>query len=142
MDADCAVASPTVSAPAPTSRAMRRQAAHDKRRNIDTASTSTRRKAPAELPPGMKPKYVTTAQTRGLLGIRDTKLWNLIKNRTLETVKLDGRRMVVFESIERFDAALRQKEIDRPRSTHADKAIASSALKRRNQRKSSSAISA
>jgi hypothetical protein len=142
MDANRAVASPTVSAPAPTSRARRRKATHDKRRDINTASTKTRRKAAASLPPGMKPKYVTTAQTRGLLGIRDTKLWNLIKNRTLETVKLDGRRMVVFESIERFDAALRQKEIDRPRSGRADKAIARSKEARRERREAAAAATA
>jgi hypothetical protein len=90
----------------------------------------------------MKPELVTTAQARGLLGIADTKLWRLITNRTLETVKLDGRRMVMFESIERFIRKLRQQEIDRPRSTRADKAIARSAEARRERRESISASAA
>jgi hypothetical protein len=129
-------ATPTPADDASMNRAMQRKAAHDCRRGTDTASPSStpRRKSPAAPPPGMKRLLVTTAQTRGLLGIGDTKLWQLISDGTLETVKLDCRRMVVFESIERFTNALRQREIDRPRSTHADKAIASSAAKRRMQR--------
>jgi hypothetical protein len=94
---------------------------------------TTRRKSPAAAPPGMKPRLITTAQARGLLSIGDTKLWQLIGDGTLETVKLDCRRMVVFESIERFVSRLRQQETDRPRSAHADKAIASSAVKRRGK---------
>jgi hypothetical protein len=95
--------------------------------------TPTRRKAPAALPVGMKPRFATTAQTRGLLGIGDTRLWRLIRTKTLETVMLGGRRMVVFESIERLVQKLRELEVDRPRSTCADKAFAKSAEKRRGK---------
>ena len=129
MDTKVAIASSPASLP---SRATRRKKAHDRRR--DTKTTKAHPKAPAALPPGMKPELVTTAQTRGLLSVKDTKLWQLIGDGMLETVKLDGRRMVVFESIERFISGLRQKETGYARSDHVDKVIRRSVEARRERR--------
>jgi hypothetical protein len=51
---------------------------------------------------GAKPLTVTIATARRLSGLGYTKLWQLIKDRKLETVSVGRRRLVVYASLERL----------------------------------------
>jgi excisionase family DNA binding protein len=53
---------------------------------------------------GFRPLLVTVRQAKQLLSIGHTKTYELIKSGALETVKVDKRRMIKFDSIERLAA--------------------------------------
>jgi hypothetical protein len=88
------------------------------------------------LPAGLKPLAVTIQTAQELIGIKNTKLWELIGVGALETVSVGRRRLVLYPSIKRFLAKLRKKEWDRPRSDRADRAIEASVSARRARKDS------
>jgi hypothetical protein len=91
--------------------------------------------APRDLPAGLKPFAVPIRTAQELIGIKNTKLWELIGNGSLETISVGKRRLVLFTSIERLIAHL-QAETSHPRSPQMDKAIAASVASRRRKRRS------
>jgi hypothetical protein len=81
------------------------------------------------LPTELKPLAVTVQRTQELLGIRNTKIWELINNGTLKTISIGKRRLVLYASIERLVDALMAS--DQKRSKRADRAIEASVAARR-----------
>jgi hypothetical protein len=59
------------------------------------------------LPPGLEPQLVSMGIARKLLGIGETLTWRLAKSGRLETVWIEGRRLVVYASIMRLLDELR-----------------------------------
>ncbi len=60
-------------------------------------------KPPDTLPPAsgaLKPLAVTVKTARGLLGIGNTKMWELIRAGLVDTATLGRRRLVIFASLE------------------------------------------
>lgn len=51
---------------------------------------------------GQKPLAVTIGTARKLSGLGNTKIWELIKDRKLNTVSVGRRRLVVYASLERL----------------------------------------
>jgi hypothetical protein len=51
---------------------------------------------------GIKPLAVTVATARKLTGLGATTLWARIKDRTLETVCIGRRRLILYRSLERM----------------------------------------
>ena len=49
---------------------------------------------------GAKPLTVTVGTAKQLSGLGNTKIWALIKDRTLETVHVGRRRLIIFRSLE------------------------------------------
>lgn len=47
----------------------------------------------------MTPKLLSVRQTCGILGIGRTKLYSLINDNALQTVRLGSRRLVIEESV-------------------------------------------
>jgi hypothetical protein len=83
------------------------------------------------LPAGLKPLAVTIQTAQNLIGIKNTKLWQLIGNGSLQTLSVGKRRLVLYASLERLIEMLRDQEADRPRSDRADRAIEASVMARR-----------
>jgi hypothetical protein len=56
------------------------------------------------LPPNERPKplAVTVGNARELLGIGETKMWELIAQKRVATFNIGRRRLVVFESLEKL----------------------------------------
>jgi hypothetical protein len=79
----------------------------------------------------LKPLAVTVRTAQDLIGIKNTKIWELISDGTVETVSIGKRRLVIFSSIERLIEALRQKQSERSRSRRTDRAIEASVSARR-----------
>jgi excisionase family DNA binding protein len=50
----------------------------------------------------LKPVAVSVSSAVSLTGLSRTKLYKLIDDGRLEAVRVDGRRLVLFESIERL----------------------------------------
>jgi hypothetical protein len=48
----------------------------------------------------IKPLTVTIAMSRKISGLGNTKIWELIKNRKLETIRIGRRRLVTVRSLE------------------------------------------
>jgi hypothetical protein len=84
-----------------------------------------------DLSAGLKPLAVTVRTAQDLIGIKNTKIWELISDGTVETVSIGKRRLVIFASIERLIEALRQKQSERSRSRRMDRAIEASVSARR-----------
>jgi hypothetical protein len=63
---------------------------------------------------------VTVATARKLSGLGNTTIWELIKNRKLETVCVGRRRLIVYRSLERLlspespDTSLQRRQRGRP----------------------------
>lgn len=74
---------------------------------------------------------VTIKTTQNLLGIKATKVWELISDGTLETVAIGRRRLVLYDSLEKLIEQLREQEAHRPRRAGADPAINASLAARR-----------
>jgi hypothetical protein len=85
---------------------------------------------------GLKPLSVTVRTAQDLIGIKNTKIWELISDGTVETVSIGKRRLVIFASIERLIEALRQKQPERSRSRQMDRAIEASVSARRTRKTS------
>jgi excisionase family DNA binding protein len=51
-------------------------------------------------PTGLKPLSVTVRQARELLGVGNTTIWALIRDKKLRTVNVGRRRLVVYASLE------------------------------------------
>jgi hypothetical protein len=51
---------------------------------------------------GQKPLTVTVRTARKLSGLGNTKIWELIKQRKLDTVSIGRRRLIVYASLERL----------------------------------------
>jgi excisionase family DNA binding protein len=49
---------------------------------------------------GLKPISVTVPVTRQVTGLGNTKIWELIKEGKLRTVRVGGRVLVIYRSIE------------------------------------------
>jgi hypothetical protein len=62
-----------------------------------------------------KPLTVTVATARKLSGLGNTTLWGLIKDRTLETVHVGRRRLIIFRSLEALLAPRSQPQPRRGR---------------------------
>jgi hypothetical protein len=90
----------------------------------------------SDLPAGLKPLAVTVRTAQELIGIKNTKIWELIGNGSLQTLSIGKRRLVFYASIERLIETLRTEEADRPRSGRADRAIEASVSARRARRAS------
>jgi hypothetical protein len=88
---------------------------------------------PRDLPASLKPFAVTIHTAQELIGIKNTKIWELIRNGALETISVGKRRLVLFASIERLIAHLQEAETSHPRSPQMDKAIAASVASRRRK---------
>jgi hypothetical protein len=52
----------------------------------------------------MKPLSVPVKTARELLGIGNTKMWELIKEQRVQTITLGRRRLVVYASLEKLIA--------------------------------------
>lgn len=69
---------------------------------------------------GQKPLAVTVATARKLSGLGNTMIWARIKDRTLETVCVGRRRLILYGSLERMlspkisDAAPQRRGRGRP----------------------------
>ena len=85
---------------------------------------------------GFKPLAVTVRTAQDLLGIKNTKIWELIGDGTLETISIGKRRLVIVASIERLFEALRQEQLVKSRSGRADRAIEASVSARRARKTS------
>lgn len=51
---------------------------------------------------GQKPLTVTIGTARKLSGLGNTKIWELIKHRKLDTISIGRRRLIVYASLERL----------------------------------------
>jgi hypothetical protein len=80
------------------------------------------------LPAGLKPLAVTIQTAQNLIGIKNTKIWQLIGNGSLQTLSVGKRRLVLYASLERLIEMLRIQDADRPRSGRADRAIKASVM--------------
>src|SRR6516162_7232634 len=89
-----------------------------------------------DLPAGLKPLAVTIQTAQKLIGIKNTKIWELIGNGSLQTLSVGKRRLVLYASLERLIEMLRIQEADRPRSGRADRAIEASVSARRARKAS------
>jgi hypothetical protein len=87
-----------------------------------------------DLPAGLKPLAVTIQTAQKLIGIKNTKIWELIGNGSLQTLSVGKRRLVLYASLERLIEMLRIQEADRPRSGRADRAIEASVRARKASR--------
>lgn len=56
---------------------------------------------------GMKPLSVSVKTARALLGVGNTMMWELIKEKRVETITVGRKRLVVYASLEKL--------IERPR---------------------------
>ena len=54
---------------------------------------------------GGAPLTVTVKTARGLLGVGNTTMWQLIKDHRVKTITIGRRRLVLFSSLERLVAA-------------------------------------
>ena len=61
---------------------------------------STVASASKESPQGLKPLSVSLRTARALVGVGNTKLWELINKGTLRTIMIGRKRFVVYESLE------------------------------------------
>jgi excisionase family DNA binding protein len=52
----------------------------------------------------LKPLAVPVKTARALLGIGNTKFYELVNDRTIETISLGRRRLVIYASLERLVA--------------------------------------
>jgi hypothetical protein len=50
----------------------------------------------------MKPLAVPVKTARGLLGIGNTKMWELIKDHRVDTIRIGRKRLVVYDSLEKL----------------------------------------
>jgi hypothetical protein len=64
---------------------------------------------------GAKPLTVTVGTAKQLSGLGNTKIWALIKDRTLETVHVGRRRLIIFRSLEALLAPRSQPQPRRGR---------------------------
>jgi hypothetical protein len=51
---------------------------------------------------GQRPLTVTIDTARKLSGLGSTKIWELIKDRKLDTVSIGRRRLIVYASLQRL----------------------------------------
>jgi hypothetical protein len=51
---------------------------------------------------GEKPLTVTVATARKISGLGNTTIWALIKNRTLESISIGRRRLILYRSLEKL----------------------------------------
>ena len=51
---------------------------------------------------GMKPLAVPVNTASKLLGVGNTKMWELIKDGRVKTISIDRRRLVIYDSLERL----------------------------------------
>ena len=58
--------------------------------------------ASANVPELIKPLAVPVKTARWLLGIGNTKMWELIKTNRVETISIGRRRLVIFASLEKL----------------------------------------
>jgi excisionase family DNA binding protein len=65
---------------------------------------------------GLKPLTLTVKATCALTGLGPTKVWQLIRDGRLEVVRVDGRTLVKFPSVERL-LSPEQDEQPAPRKT-------------------------
>ena len=49
---------------------------------------------------GMKPLAVPVNTASKLLGVGNTKMWELIKDGRVKTISIDRRRLVIYDSLE------------------------------------------
>jgi excisionase family DNA binding protein len=49
---------------------------------------------------GLKPLAVTAETARRLIGVGNTTLWKLIKEKKLRTARVGARTLIIYESIE------------------------------------------
>jgi hypothetical protein len=89
-------------------------------------------------PPPMRPLAIPIRTTRRIIGIGNTKLWELIGSGALETISIGRRRLVLVASIEQLIEKLRAIEADQPRSSRADSAISASVSARRARKATTS----
>jgi excisionase family DNA binding protein len=66
-------------------------------------------------PHGAKPLTVTVGTAKELSGLGNTTIWALIKDRTLETVQVGRRRLIIFRSLEALLAPRSQPQPRRGR---------------------------
>jgi hypothetical protein len=78
---------------------------------------------------GVKPLAVTVKCGQELIGIKTTKMWELIKDGTLETIHIGKRCLVLYASIERMVNELKERKQER--NYRPDRAIKSSLAARR-----------
>jgi excisionase family DNA binding protein len=60
------------------------------------------------------PLAVTIPETRRLLSVGSTKVYELINDRTIEAITIGKRRLVVYESLVKFIDASRSLPSDTP----------------------------
>ena len=53
-----------------------------------------------DIPQGMTPLTVTVATARKISGLGNTKVWELIRDRKLQTVRIGRRTLITFESLQ------------------------------------------
>jgi excisionase family DNA binding protein len=56
---------------------------------------------------GMKPLAVPVNTASKLLGVGNTKMWELIKDGRVQTISIGRRRLVIYDSLERLVKPLR-----------------------------------
>ena len=49
-----------------------------------------------------RPILVSTATAKQIIDVGNTKFWQLVKSKKIEMVDVEGRRMVVFASLEKL----------------------------------------
>jgi hypothetical protein len=57
----------------------------------------------------MEPIFASIAQTKSILGVGHTKLYQLVNRGELDLVHLDGKSLITTESIRRLAAKLIEK---------------------------------
>jgi len=50
----------------------------------------------------LRPFTVSTRTARDLLDVGNTKLWELIRDGVLDTIRIGRKRLIVYESLERL----------------------------------------
>jgi hypothetical protein len=63
-----------------------------------------------------RPLAAPIPKAAGILGLGESKTKQLIRDRTLETVAIGRRRLVLYESMERYIQSLRGKPADARRN--------------------------
>jgi hypothetical protein len=71
---------------------------------------------------GMKPLTVTVATARKISGLGNTKLWELIRERKLQTVHVGRRTLITFESLQALLTPSSSSERQPPRRGRTRKA--------------------
>jgi len=61
--------------------------------------------AQAPLPPGIEPEWLTVSQTEAVANLGKTKIFELIRSETLESIKVGKKRLIRLRSIRNLGCA-------------------------------------